>query len=208
MEENNKEKMFEDDILMLQLDSDVQLDKHHKKRSHKKHHHKKDKETDINEDDEEDNSSESTRQSEDYNTEERDRYKSIKRKDTATSDLQGYEADRLGRMSDQVAGKAVDRAGNKADKYQSEEEKEDAFDAKIDEVAKSQWYTGEEWLKPKPTPGKLCYNATDPLDAVNPLDATLPPCKPLVPPKAAAAFQTKKEAIKVPAHTVLHQSTV
>jgi len=208
MEENNKEKMFEDDILMIQLDSDVQLDKHHKKRSHKKHHHKKDKETDINEDDEEDNSSESTRQSEDYNTEERDRYKSIKRKDTATSDLQGYEADRLGRMSDQVAGKAVDRAGNKADKYQSEEEKEDAFDAKIDEVAKSQWYTGEEWLKPKPTPGKLCYNATDPLDAVNPLDATLPPCKALVPPKAAAAFQTKKEAIKVPAHTVLHQSTV
>lgn len=189
MEENNKEKLFEDDILMVQLDSDVVVDKHHKKRSHKKHHHKKDKETYEDDDD----SSESTRQTEsDYNQEERDRYKSIKKKDAATSDLQGYEADRLGRMSDRVAGREVDKIGDKADKYQTENEKEDAFDEKIDKVAKSQWYTGEEWLKPKPTPGKLCYNATDPLDNVNPLDATLPPCKPKIPAKAAA-FQTNRQ---------------
>ena len=192
---------------MIQLDSDVEVDKHHKKKSHKRHHHNKDRETSVDEDDD-DNSSQSTRQSEsDYNQEERDRYKSIKRKDSATSDLQGYEADRLGRMSDRVAGRVVDKVGDKADKYQTENEKEDAFDEKIDKVAKSQWYTGEEWLKPKPTPGKLCYNATDPLDAVNPLDATLPPCKPKVPAKAAA-FQTKKEQFKIPAHSVLHQSIV
>jgi hypothetical protein len=203
MEENNKEKLFEDDILMVQLDSDVQLEKHHKKRSHKKH-----KKTSVDEDDDE-HSSEATRESEsDYNQEERDRYKSIKRKDSATSDLQGYEADRLGRMSDRVAGRVADKVGDKADKYQRENEKEAEFDAKIEKVAESQWYTGEEWLKPKPTPGKLCYNATDPLDAVNPLDATLPPCKPKKVPAAAAAFQASRESFKIPAHTVLHQSFV
>ena len=145
MEENNKEKLFEDDILMVQLDSDVQLDKHHKKRSHKKH-----KKTSVDEDDDE-HSSEATRESEsDYNQEERDRYKSIKRKDSATSDLQGYEADRLGRMSDRVAGRVADKVGDKADKYQRENEKEAEFDAKIEKVAESQWYTVEQWLKPKP----------------------------------------------------------
>ena len=91
-------------------------------------------------------------------------YESLKKKDTSPSDLQGYASDKLGEMSDERAGKSVDRVGNKADRYQREQEKEDAFDQKMDEQAKSQWYTGEEWLKPKPTPGKLCYNATDPLD--------------------------------------------
>ena len=138
MEENDKEKQFEDDILMVQLDSDVEVDKHHKKRSHKKHNKHQHKEIvkDVEEDD--DDTVESVRKSEDdYNQEERDRYKAIKRKDSATSDLQGYEADRLGRMSDRVAGRVVDKVGDKADKYQREEEKEDAFDKKIDEVAKS-----------------------------------------------------------------------
>ena len=111
-------------------------------------------------------------------------------------------------MSDRVAGRVADRVGDKADKYQRENEKEDEFDAKIDKVAKSQWYTGEEWLKPKPTPGKLCYNATDPADQVNPLDATLPPCKPKLPAKTPAAVQTHKEQFKVPAHSILHQSIV
>ena len=135
MEENDKEKQFEDDILMVQLDSDVEVDKHHKKRSHKKHHHKKDKETTIDEDD--DDTDTARKSEDDYNQEERDRYKSIKRKDSATSDLQGYEADRLGRMSDRVAGGVVEKVGDKADKFQREEDKEDEFDKKIDEVAKS-----------------------------------------------------------------------
>lgn len=123
---------------------------------------------------------------------EKDMYKSLKKRDASTSDLQGYASDQLGEMSDKVAGRHVDRVGNKADKYQSEQEKEDEFDKKMDEQAKSQWYTGEEWLKPKPTPGKLCYNATDPLDQVNPLDATLTPCKPKKVPAAAAKPMVNK----------------
>lgn len=76
----------------------------------------------------------------------------------------------------------------------------------MDEQAKSQWYTGEEWLKPKPTPGKLCYNATDPLDQVNPMDATLPPCKPKLPLKpAAAAAPMLKDAKAIHAQAVRGQ---
>lgn len=62
----------------------------------------------------------------------------------------------------------------------------------MDVIAKSQWYTGEEHLKPKPTPGKLCYNATDPADQVNPMDATLTPCKPKTPVPAAATPMINK----------------
>lgn len=136
---------------------------------------------------------------------EKDMYKSLKKKDASTSDLQGYASDQLGEMSDKVAGKHVDRLGNRADKYQSEQEKEDDFDKKMDLQAKSQWYTGEEWLKPKPTPGKLCYNATDPLDQVNPLDATLTPCKPK---KLAPAADAKPMVNKMKASHMMRMKPI
>ena len=102
----------------------------------------------------------------------------------------GYEADDMGWMSDRVAGHVADRAGDNGDSYRDIGKSDEA---RIDQIADDQEYTGEEWRRPpKPTPlpppvkappltpGKVPAAAAPP-----PTAGTTPPAA-VTPPKAAA----------------------
>lgn len=123
----------------------------------------------------------------------------MKRKDTARSDLQGYESDRLGEMSDRVAGRIADRIGDEGDRYDKiMSEKEEDRIAKI--VNTHEWIGEPESKKPKPPPPKPnCTNYTaasppPPTMKVDPETLLLPRC---LDPLTGLPFKMPAAAAKI-----------